>query len=367
MGGALIPVVDHEKSWTERGNEQDAASKAHRAFQDPHSLHRGSAPENDVARDTGVGVVRKGTSKLVKNEKGQWVKPRHDRPIVVGDAAAPSAETAGKRDRDRPERFIPAKAWVGERSGYYFARGREGVGYYADDAQGDERWRETWRRLKEKEAEAREARREETRRGGEERRREDARDPDDYRGGKRYGGDRGDDYRGEKRPRGRDDRRDVRCRRSTDQRRQLTDHLQRSSKRGHVADEEFDPSFLQGRSILLTILLAIKDDDVGRQRDDRIDVRILGPADVADARLFAESRARNDVGSEVKQRLGTRWNEADNAHQRPSNLSFCPWNSSAVSVPRSNMPSSFSSWLATSPPPTSTPLTAKRRLSCASF
>ena len=141
MGGALIPVVDHEKSWTERGNEQDAASRAHRAFQDPHSLHRGSAPENDVARDTGVGVVRKGTSKLVKNEKGQWVKPRHDRPVVVAAAAAPIAETAGKRDqdRDRPERFVPAKAWVGERAGYYFARGREGVGYYADDAQGDAR------------------------------------------------------------------------------------------------------------------------------------------------------------------------------------------------------------------------------------
>ena len=236
MGGALIPVVDHEKSWTERGNEQDAASKAHRAFQDPHSLHRGSAPENDVARDTGVGVVRKGTSKLVKNEKGQWVKPRHDRPIVVGDAAAPSAETAGKRDRDRPERFIPAKAWVGERSGYYFARGREGVGYYADDAQGDERWRETWRRLKEKEAEAREARREETRRGGEERRREDARDPDDYHGGKRYGGDRGDDYRGEKRPRGRDDwrddRRDDRRDRSRDRYRRRSRSRSRSRDRG---------------------------------------------------------------------------------------------------------------------------------------
>ena len=116
MGGALIPVVDHEKSWTERGNEQDAASKAHKGGSKTRTRStRGSAPENDVARDTGVGVVRKGTSKLVKNEKGQWVKPRHDRPIVVGDAAAPSAETAGKRDRGSTGAVHPREG-VGRRT-----------------------------------------------------------------------------------------------------------------------------------------------------------------------------------------------------------------------------------------------------------
>jgi hypothetical protein len=120
--GTLVPVVDHERSRGERGGDVrgggDDAGRAHRAFQDPHSLHRGTAPVNDSERDCGQQVVRRGPSGLVKNAKGQWVKP--DRKPLAADTSA-----AG--EPGEPQGFIPERQWKGQRLGYYFAMGRVGT------------------------------------------------------------------------------------------------------------------------------------------------------------------------------------------------------------------------------------------------
>ena len=57
-------------------------------------------------------VVRK-PSGLVKNDKGQWVKPGKDLDSLK---ALESASFA-----DEPQRFIPEREWRGQRKGYYFA------------------------------------------------------------------------------------------------------------------------------------------------------------------------------------------------------------------------------------------------------
>ena len=81
-----------------------------------------------------VQVVRKGPSGLIKNDKGQWVKPGKDSSALKAQGAAFSND---------PQRFIPEKQWQGERLGYYFTRGQQGVGYYADKVQGNT-WKDTW-------------------------------------------------------------------------------------------------------------------------------------------------------------------------------------------------------------------------------
>jgi hypothetical protein len=113
-----VPVVDHERPRGERGGDArgggDDAGRAHRAFQDPHSLHRGTAPANDSERDCGQQVVRRGPSGLVKNAKGQWVKP---------DSKPSAADTSAAGEPGEPQRFIPERQWKGQRL-YYFAMGR---------------------------------------------------------------------------------------------------------------------------------------------------------------------------------------------------------------------------------------------------
>ena len=109
-----MPVVDQEKPRAERGNEdEDAVSRAHRAFHDPHSLRRGgSAPTNVGERDHGQNaVMRRGPSGLVKNEKGQWVKPGKDTLAAAAAAADAASVAAGE-----PQRFIPERQCC---PGYY--------------------------------------------------------------------------------------------------------------------------------------------------------------------------------------------------------------------------------------------------------
>ena len=57
--------------------------------------------------------------------------------------------------------------------------------------------------------------------------------------------------------------------------------------------------------VLTAVLLVVDDDEVGRERDDRRDVRVLGATDRRDARLLAEPRAR-DRGPR-RARAATRW------------------------------------------------------------
>lgn len=72
-GTVFVPVRDQEKAWAERGSVDDKTEAAHRAFDNPHTLHRGSAVLTGP-RDSGAGVKR-GPPTMLKNEKGQWVKP----------------------------------------------------------------------------------------------------------------------------------------------------------------------------------------------------------------------------------------------------------------------------------------------------
>ena len=189
--GLFVPVVDQERARFERGSGgDDAASRAHRAFHDPHSLHRGSRPEDDTERDVGSQYAKKGN--LVKVD-GKWVKPSKDRD-GRGSKAGVSHELGSE-----PQRFIPEKEFRGARLGYYFAMGKHGLGYYADDPRlyRSNQWRDTWEELRAGDARARQARREETKAAREDRRDASAYDPHDYRGGR-------DRHRGGSRDRSRD-------------------------------------------------------------------------------------------------------------------------------------------------------------------
>ena len=189
--GLFVPVVDQERSRFERGSGgDDSASRAHRAFHDPHSLHRGSRPEDDTERDVGSQYAKKGN--LVKVD-GKWVKPSKDRD-GLGSKAGVSHGLGSE-----PQRFIPEKEFRGARLGYYFAMGKHGLGYYADDPRlyRSNQWRDTWEELQAGDARARQARREETKAAREDRRDASAYDPHDYRGGR-------DRHRGGSRDRSRD-------------------------------------------------------------------------------------------------------------------------------------------------------------------
>jgi hypothetical protein len=130
--GIFVPVVDSETPRSERAAGNDAvevrcvrcarhlvrAGRAHRAaagtlltphaqakhrgFHTPHSLHRGAAVAPEAERDAGA--------------QG----PVHKAP---------------------PRRFLPSPVWRGTKPGYFFSKGLQGCGYYADAAQGD-RWQQ---------------------------------------------------------------------------------------------------------------------------------------------------------------------------------------------------------------------------------
>lgn len=130
--GIFVPVVDSETPRSERAAGNDTvevrcarlarhprrAGRAHRAaagtlltpraqakhrgFHTPHSLHRGAAVAPEAERDAGA--------------QG----PVHKAP---------------------PRRFLPSPVWRGTKPGYFFSKGLQGCGYYADAAQGD-RWQQ---------------------------------------------------------------------------------------------------------------------------------------------------------------------------------------------------------------------------------
>ena len=77
-----------------------------------------------------------------------------------------------------------------------------------------------------------------------------------------------------------------------------------------------EPGGRQCLGVLAPVLLPVDHHEVGRERDDRGDVGILGPADVDEGRLLAEPRARDDVDAPRQQRLGRRRHQADDPHRR---------------------------------------------------
>lgn len=137
MGKAttFVPVRNSEIAHKERTSSDDKAERAHRAFDNPHTLHRGSAPEDSSERDVGQQVVRKAPT-MIKNEKGQWVKP--DKETLAKMKA--EWEEAQRRERENQEArereakqarsagdlppFVPAPSFEGAQAGYYFSTGR---------------------------------------------------------------------------------------------------------------------------------------------------------------------------------------------------------------------------------------------------
>ncbi|KAK3253666.1 hypothetical protein CYMTET_37088 [Cymbomonas tetramitiformis] len=147
MGGTFVPVRNSEIAHKERTTSDDKAERAHRAFDNPHTLHRGLAPEDSSDRDLGQQVVRKAPT-MIKNEKGLWVKP--DKETLAKMKA--EWEDAQKRERDDHEArereakqarsagdlppFVPSPSFEGAQAGYYFSTGAKGTGYYLESEQG---------------------------------------------------------------------------------------------------------------------------------------------------------------------------------------------------------------------------------------
>ena len=72
--------------------------------------------------------------------------------------------------------------------------------------------------------------------------------------------------------------------------------------------------------ILDPILLVVHDDEIGSERDDRRDIRVLGSADGRDAGEIAEPCARDRRDSERDERLGRRRHQRHDpkSHMAPS-------------------------------------------------
>ena len=68
---------------------------------------------------------------------------------------------AGEAPAAEPRRFLPERRWLGERPGYVFKTGAEGLGYYRDASTTlpADAWRETFASLQREEASARERKR----------------------------------------------------------------------------------------------------------------------------------------------------------------------------------------------------------------
>ena len=77
-----------------------------------------------------------------------------------------------------------------------------------------------------------------------------------------------------------------------------------------------EPGRDEGVGVLDPVLLVVHDHEVGRQRDDRVDVGVLGAADRREVGLLAEARARDRVDPQRAQRLGDRRDQRDDAQSR---------------------------------------------------
>ena len=91
----FVPVVDTEKSRAEQ--ERDSNFDKHRKFDNPHKVDRGWQQGNvgwgvlgefgSSSKDNSAQVVKRaeGANKMVKNERGLWVKAkdvRNDEPSI---------------------------------------------------------------------------------------------------------------------------------------------------------------------------------------------------------------------------------------------------------------------------------------------
>ncbi len=120
----FVPVVDTEKPRSEQvGN--DPSFSAHRRFDDPFSVHSDSKTDRGWKQgDVGWGVVRtfgddkddgaqvmkhaEGANKMVRNEKGLWVKAKTvvDDPLVVGSSSVAVGRGRGKAGVSVLDKFI---------------------------------------------------------------------------------------------------------------------------------------------------------------------------------------------------------------------------------------------------------------------
>ena len=185
-----MPVVDQERARFERGSGGDDTASRRTARSTIRTRCTAAAARKTTPSATSDRSTRR--RDLVKVD-GKWVKPSKDRD---GRGSKPGVSHALGSE---PQRFIPEKEFRGARLGYYFAMGKHGLGYYADDPRlyRSNQWRETWEELQAGDARARQARREETKAAREDRRDASAYDPHDYRGGR-------DRHRGGSRDRSRD-------------------------------------------------------------------------------------------------------------------------------------------------------------------
>eukprot|EP00238_Polyblepharides_amylifera_P005445 CAMPEP_0196580070 /NCGR_PEP_ID=MMETSP1081-20130531/26808_1 /TAXON_ID=36882 /ORGANISM="Pyramimonas amylifera, Strain CCMP720" /LENGTH=298 /DNA_ID=CAMNT_0041899843 /DNA_START=70 /DNA_END=966 /DNA_ORIENTATION=+ len=153
-GTLFVPVRDSEKSWREGhgdGGEQDAA---HRAFDNPHTLHRGQQVQAGH-RDDG-SQVKRGAPTMIRNEKGQWVKPDKETLKRMKEEWEAEQARLGKEriERSRSSKnsksvleddlprvtqsfrscsgddYIPTKTWEGCRPGYVFGTSEKATGYH---------------------------------------------------------------------------------------------------------------------------------------------------------------------------------------------------------------------------------------------
>ena len=118
--------------------------------------------------------------------------------------------------------------------------------------------------------------------------------------------------------------------------------------RVHVGHVHRQTCRAQRVGILPAVLLVVHHDEVGRQRHDGTDVRVLRATHRPQPRLLAEPRDPDGFETPRQQGLGDRRDQADHAHYSPSSLAFCASNSALVMVPRCSIPSSRSSWTVTS-------------------
>ena len=93
-------------------------------------------------------------------------------------------------------------------------------------------------------------------------------------------------------------------RRATNERRQFGHNDHGRGHVGDIADEKFDSRRLQRFGVLSAIFFSVEHDDIGRQVDDRLNVRVLCATDMSDTWLLAELRTRNDIAAKSEQRLG---------------------------------------------------------------
>ena len=102
---------------------------------------------------------------------------------------------------------------------------------------------------------------------------------------------------------------------SADAGRQLAHHGQGTRQVGDIGDEHGQAGRDECIVVLDAVLFPVEHDEVRRERDDRLDVGVLGTTDVGDVRLFTELRTGDHVATEREQRLGRRGHQTHDTHR----------------------------------------------------